>query len=143
MVPAKEYKARKDIGQQRKAETRVQQPTKERGTASLSPREQQRKAAMERRARKAGAKTPTASQLLTKKTKPKVSPDYKPQKASGLTRDERRKVKRAGQRLVKDMQKGRERPRSAYEPGMSIAMRDREKKKPLKCNPIVIVYMAV
>ena len=63
MVPAKEYKARKDIGQQRKAETRVQQPTKERGTAGLSPREQQRKAAMERRARKAGAKTPTASQL--------------------------------------------------------------------------------
>ncbi len=92
MVPAKEYKARKDIGQQRKAETRVQQPTKERG-----------------------------SQLLAKKTKPKVSPDYKPQKASGLTRDERRKIKRAGQ-------KGRERPRSAYEPGMSIAMRDREKK---------------
>ena len=30
MVPIKEYKARKDIGQQRKAETRVQQPTKER-----------------------------------------------------------------------------------------------------------------
>ena len=127
MVPAKEYKARKDIGQQRKAETRVQQPTKERGTAGLSPREQQRNA-MERRARKGGAKTPTASQLLTKKTKPKVSPDYKPQKASGLTRDERRKIKRAGQRLVKDMQKGRERPRSAYEPGMSIAMRGKEKK---------------
>ena len=78
---------------------------------------------MERRARKGGAKTPTASQLLTKKTKTKVSPDYKPQKASGLTRDERRKIKRSGQRLVKDMQKGRERPRSAYEPGMSIAMR--------------------
>ena len=123
MVPAKEYKARKDIGQQRKAETRVQQPTKERGTAGLSPREQQRKAAMERRARKAGAKTPTASQLLTKKTKPKVSPDYKPQKASGLTRDERRKIKRAGLRLATDIQKGRERPRSTYEPGMSIAMR--------------------
>ena len=60
MVPAKDYKARKDIGQQRNAETRVQQPTKERGTAGLSPREQQRKAAMERRARKGGAKTPTA-----------------------------------------------------------------------------------
>jgi hypothetical protein len=29
---------------------------------------------------------------------------------------------------VKDMQKGRERPRSAYEPGMSIAMRGKEKK---------------
>tara|TARA_B100001093_G_scaffold318986_1_gene304368 strand:- start:167 stop:517 length:351 start_codon:yes stop_codon:yes gene_type:complete len=38
MVPAKDYKARKDIGQQRKAETRVQQPTKERGSAKLDPR---------------------------------------------------------------------------------------------------------
>ena len=130
MVPAKDYKARKDIGQQRKAETRVQQPTKERGSAKLDPRAAQRKAAMERRAKKAGAKTPTASQLLTKKTKPKVSPDYTPQKASGMTRDERRKVKRAGQRLVKDMQSGRERPRSAYEPGMSIAMRN--SKNPYK-----------
>ena len=78
---------------------------------------------MERRARKAGAKTPTASQLLTKKTKTKVSPDYKPQKASGYTRDERRKIKRAGKKVVQDLIKGRERPRSAYEPGMSIAMR--------------------
>lgn len=130
MVPAKDYKARKDIGQQRKAETRVQQPTKERGSAKLDPRAAQKKAAMERRARKAGAKTPTASQLLTKKTKPKVSPDYKPQKPSGNTRDERRKIKRAGQRLVKDLIKGRERPRSAYEPGMSIAMRN--SKNPYK-----------
>ena len=128
MVPAKEYKARKDIGQQRKAETRVQQPTKERGSAKLDPRAAQRKAAMERRARKAGAKTPTASQLLTKKQPKKVSPDYKPQKASGYNRDERRKLKRAAVRLIGDMRKGKERPRSAYEPGMSIAMRDREKK---------------
>ena len=116
MVPAKEYKARKDIGQQRKAETRVQQPTKERGTAGLSPREQQRKAAMERRARKAGAKTPTASQLLTKKTKPKVSPDYKPQKASGMTRDERHRLRNAARRLMSDMRKGKEKPASAYDP---------------------------
>ena len=123
MVPAKDYKARKDIGQQRKAETRVQQPTKERGSAKLDPRAAQRKAAMERRAKKAGAKTPTASQLLTKKTKPKVDPDYKPQKASGLSRDERRKLKRSADRLIGDMRKGKERPRSAYEPGMSIAMR--------------------
>ena len=131
MAPAKTYKDRKDIGQsnvKRSPAGREQQPTKERGSAALDPRAAQRKAAMERRAKKAGAKTPTASQLLTKKTKPKVSPDYKPQKASGLTRDERRKIKRAGQRLVKDMQKGRERPRSAYEPGMSIAMRGKEKK---------------
>ena len=45
-----------------------------------------------------------------------------------MTRDERRKVKRAGVRLATDIQKGRERPRSTYEPGMSIAMRNKEKK---------------
>ena len=127
-VPAKDYKARKDIGKQRKAETRVQQPTKERGTAGLSPREQQRKAAMERRARKAGAKTPTASQLLAKKKKQTVSPDYKPKKASGLSRREGSIVRRQGRRLAKDMQKGIDKPRSAYEPGISIAMRGKEKK---------------
>ena len=90
MVPAKSYKDRKDIGTQKQRSTKEQQPQKERGTAGLSLRDQQRKAAMERRARKAGAKTPTASQLLTKKQPKKVSPDYKPQKASGLSRDERR-----------------------------------------------------
>ena len=134
MVPAKEYKARKDIGKQRQASTRVQQPTKERGSARLDPRAAQRKARAERLA--ARGKQPTkskdlekqASQMLTKKKKQTVDPNYKPQKASGLTRDERRKVKRAGQRLVKDIQKGRERPRSTYEPGMGIAMRGKEKK---------------
>ena len=45
-----------------------------------------------------------------------------------MTRDERRKVKRAAVRLIGDMQKGKERPRSTYEPGMSIAMRNKEKK---------------
>ena len=53
-APAKEYKPRKDIGKQRQASTRVQQPTRERGSAALSPREQQRKAALERRAGKSG-----------------------------------------------------------------------------------------
>jgi len=38
-VPAKEYKPRKDIGKQRQASTRVQQPEKARGSAALSPRE--------------------------------------------------------------------------------------------------------
>ena len=55
-VPAKTYKDRKDIGTQKQASTREQQPEKERGTAGLSLRDQQRKAAMERRARKSGAK---------------------------------------------------------------------------------------
>ena len=43
MVPAKTYKDRKDIGTQRKTSDRQQQPTQARGSAALSPREQQAK----------------------------------------------------------------------------------------------------
>ena len=68
-APAKDYKPRKDIGKQRQASTRVQQPEKARGSAALSPREAQRKAAQERRAAKSGVKTKTASELLSKKAK--------------------------------------------------------------------------
>ena len=42
--PAKSYKPRKDIGQQRKTSDRVQQPTRERGSAALSAKEAQKKA---------------------------------------------------------------------------------------------------
>ena len=115
-VPAKEYKPRKDIGTQRAASTRVQQPEKERGSAALSAKEAQRKAYLERKRREAGEKTKSASELLSKKKKATVSPDYKPQKASGYSRDERRKIKRAGQRLVRDIQKGVDKPASHYKP---------------------------
>ena len=110
-VPVGEYKSRKDIGKQRQADTRVQQPTKERGTAGLSPREQQKKAAMERRAAKTGAKSGSkdlqkqASALLTKKTKKKVDPNYKPQKASGMTRAERMSVTRKGETKLRNIMK--------------------------------------
>ena len=103
--PAKTYKDRKDIGTQKKRSEREQQPTKERGTAGLSPREQQRKAAMERRAAKTGAKPKTADELLRKKAKAKVSPNYKPQKASGMTRAERMKVVRKGETKLRNIMK--------------------------------------
>ena len=35
MVPAKDYKPRKDIGQQRQASDKTQQPQKERGSAEV------------------------------------------------------------------------------------------------------------
>ena len=97
-APAKEYKARKDIGTQRPKSEREQQPTQERGSAALSPKEAQRKAYRERKARESGAKTQTASELLTKKDKSKVDPKYKPAKASGYTRQERDKIRRAGEK---------------------------------------------
>ena len=97
-APAKEYKARKDIGTQRPKSEREHQPTQERGSAALSPKEAQRKAYRERKARESGAKTQTASELLTKKDKSKVDPKYKPAKASGYTRQERDKIRRAGEK---------------------------------------------
>ena len=111
MAPAKTYKDRKDIGQpnvKRSPAGRQQQPTKERGTAGLSPREQQRKAAMERRAAKSGAKPKTADELLAKKAKAKVDPNYKPQKASGMTRAERMSVVRKGETKLRNIMKGQE-----------------------------------
>ena len=113
MVPAKDYKPRKDIGSQRKTSDKVQQPTKERGSAGLSLRDQQRKAAMERRAaRSGGSSTPTsakdkekaASKLLAKKSAKQVNPNYKPQKASGKTAAERKALTKKGERTLRDIQ---------------------------------------
>ena len=119
-VPAKDYKPRKDIGKQRQASTRVQQPEKARGSAGLSPREQQRKAAQERRAGKSGGSKKdlekAASKMLSKKKSKTVDPKYKQQKATGYTAAERQKITRAGQRLVRDIKKGKEKPISHYDP---------------------------
>ena len=115
-APAANYKPRKDIGTQRPKSTREQQPTQARGSAALSPREAQRKAAMERRAAKAGVKTKTASQLLAKKAKKTVDPNYKPAKASGYTRDERRAIHRQGRKLSRHLSKGINKPAEYYRP---------------------------
>ena len=109
-APAKDYKDRKDIGTQRKRSEREQQPTQKRGSASLSPREQQKKARAERLAAKSSGKskkelTKAADKMLTKKTAKKVDPNYKAPKASGYTRIERQKMQRAGDRIIKDLRK--------------------------------------
>ena len=109
--PIKSYKDRKDIGKpnvKRSPAGRQQQPTQERGSARLDPREAQRKAARERRAAKAGAKPKTADELLAKKAKAKVDPNYKPAKASGMTRAERMKVTRKGETKLRNIMKGQE-----------------------------------
>ena len=111
MVPAKKYKLRKDAGKpnpKRSPAGREQQPTQERGSAKLDPREAQRKAARERRAAKSGVKPKTADELLAKKAKAKVDPNYKPAKASGMTRAERMKVTRKGETKLRNIMKGQE-----------------------------------
>ena len=114
-APAKDYKPRKDIGTNKPRSRTQQQPERERGSAALSPREAQRKAALERRAAKKGAKTKTADELLSKNKKT-VDPKYKSQKATGYTAPERQKITRAGERLVKDIQKKKEKPAAHYDP---------------------------
>ena len=123
MVPAKTYKDRKDIGTQRKTSDRQQQPTQARGSAALSPREQQAKARRERMAARSGATKvkskdlkKQADKLLATKKKKTADPNYKPQKASGMTRDERHRLRNAARRLMSDMRKGKEKPASAYAP---------------------------
>ena len=119
-APAADYKPRKDIGTQRPKSTREQQPTRERGSAALSPREAQRKAAMERRARQssgAGARTDlkgksnstskdrekVATNLLRQKGKATVDPKYKQVKASGMTQKERDTLRKKGERKLRDL----------------------------------------
>ena len=92
-APAKTYKTRKDAGvsnPKRSPAGRQQQPTRESGSAALSAKEAQKKAYLDRNAKERGAKTKSASELLAKKEKPKTDPNYKPRKASGYTRPERK-----------------------------------------------------
>ena len=97
------YKTRKDIGKQRPRSNREQQPTRERGSASLSAKEAQKKAYRERKARESGAKTKTADELLRKKDKPKTDPNYKPREKSGLTTQQRKKFYKKGERVLRDL----------------------------------------
>ena len=126
MVPAKPYKDRKDIGQPRDSSDRVQQPTKERGSADVKQsyadkvKAERKKAAQARiAARKSGGevkkdttstkdKEKAASKLLTKKTTKTVSPNYTPQKASGYTRAERMKIHRKGETKLRNIMKDQE-----------------------------------
>ena len=111
------YKPRKDIGTQRQASTRVQQPEKERGSADVrakaaaAAKEERKKAAQARiAARKAGKKPETskptakeaektASQLLSKKKPEAAKPtpskprrQWKTETGGPMTRQERDKA---------------------------------------------------
>ena len=138
MVPAKTYKDRKDIGTQRKTSDRQQQPTQPSGSARekqlAAARAERKRAAQQSIASKAGKVTKIPSQatskskatpkalkkaadkLLATKKKKTADPNYKPQKASGMTRDERHRLRNAARRLMSDMRKGKEKPASAYDP---------------------------
>ena len=112
MVPAKDYKPRKDIGQQRQRSEIEQQPEQERGSARerqlAAAKEERRKAAQARIAARKAGKTvatdakpkakeveKTATQLLTKKKPEAPKAAAKPRRkwehetGGGMTRAER------------------------------------------------------
>lgn len=109
-----QYKPRKDIGSQRQASTRVQQPTQERGSADVkakaaaAAKEERKKAALARIAAKKGGAKPEAAKpkardvekqasklLSTKKPEAPKSTPAKPRRkwehetGGGMTRQER------------------------------------------------------
>ena len=110
-APAKDYKPRKDIGTNKPRSQREQQPTKERGSAALSAKEAQKKAYLERKARERGAKTKSASELLTKKTTTKTDPKYKPTgkgtyggpSKKSYSHQERHALIRKGEKVLRDL----------------------------------------
>ena len=108
------YKKRSDVGKQRpkgRASERQQQPTQDKHTQPLTPKERQRKAYLERKAKEKGAKTQTASELLAKKKQEKVDPKYKPTGGPGntgtskksYTEKERKALYKKGERTLRDM----------------------------------------
>jgi len=140
------YKDRKDIGSQKQASTRVQQPTKERGSEEVKQsyadkvKAERKAAALARRNAKSGGgevtKTKTsskdaekqASKLLTKKTpEKKVDPDYKPAKASGMTRAERMKQQRKGETMLRGIMKDQETAKYKKETGVNPDAKGRTK----------------
>ena len=143
MVPAKTYKDRKDIGSQRQRSTREQQPTQARGSAAdaqkAAAKAERKKAAQARiAARKSGGevqKTTTtnksaekkATELLRKKTKKAVNPNYKPAKASGYTRQERMKITRKGETELRGIMKKQETDKYKKETGQNPDAKGRTK----------------
>jgi len=140
------YKDRKDIGSQKQASTRVQQPTKERGSEEVKQsyadkvKAERKAAALARRNAKSGGgevtKTKTsskdaekqASKLLTKKTpEKKVDPSYKPAKASGMTRAERMKQQRKGETMLRGIMKDQETAKYKKETGVNPDAKGRTK----------------
>ena len=140
------YKDRKDIGSQKQASTRIQQPEKSRGSEEVKQsyadkvKAERKAAALARRQAKSGGgevtKTKTsskdaekqASKLLTKKTpEKKVDPSYKSPKASGLTRSERMKQQRKGETMLRGIMKQQETDKYKKETGTNPDAKGRTK----------------
>ena len=142
-APVGEYKTRKDVGSTKARSEREQQPTQARGSAAdaqkAAAKAERKKAAQARiAASKSGGevqKTTTtnksaekkATELLRKKTKKAVNPNYKPAKASGYTRQERMKITRKGETELRGIMKKQETDKYKKETGQNPDAKGRTK----------------
>jgi len=136
-LPAKPYKPRSDIGIPKPASTRVQEPTKERGSkdvlarAAAAAKEERMKAAKARAAAKnSGQDAPKAKpkprtkeleQQATKMLSNKKEAEPKGEKDERTTKYQydrlgKKYMVRAGKKLHADIIKGREKPAAHYQP---------------------------
>jgi len=141
-----QYKDRKDIGTAKPKSQTQQQPTKERGSAEVKQsyadkvKAERRKAAQARAAAKQSGGTTTTDKpksketekagtklLSTKKPEKSVSPDYKPAKASGMTRAERMKQQRKGETMLRGIFKDQETAKYKKETGTNPDAKGRTK----------------
>ena len=129
---ANPYKPRKDIGTQKQASTRVQQPEQERGSAReaqlAAAKEERRKLAKERAAAKSGGEKPKAKPKdLTKqatkilsKTKPaevdKRPADQPKRPVVSMTRQERSRITRKGQEKLEKLVRQSEAQKQGIKP---------------------------
>ena len=145
MAPADSYKDRKDIGATKARSEREQQPTKERGSAEVKQsyadkvKAERKKAAQARiAAKKSGGEVKKdttsakstekkATELLKKKTTKAVNPNYKPAKASGMTRAERDKKRGEGERYLRGIMKDQETAKYKKETGQNPDAKGRTK----------------
>lgn len=144
-APVGEYKTRKDAGSTKAKSDIEQQPTKARDDKSVKQsyadkvKAERKKAAQARiAARKSGGEVQksttsskdaekTASKLLKKKTTKAVDPNYKPAKASGMTRAERMKVTRKGETILRGIMKKQETDKYKKETGTNPDSKGRTK----------------
>ena len=129
-----QVKPRKDIGTQKQASTRVQQPEQERGSAAVRERaaaaakEERRKLAKERAAAKSGGEKPKAkpkdltkqaSKILSK-TKPaevdKRPADQPKRPVVGMSRKERSQITRKGQAKLEKLVRQSEAEKQGIKP---------------------------
>ena len=129
-----EYKPRKDIGTQKQADTRVQQPEQERGSAAVRERaaaaakEERRKLAKERAAAKSGGEKPkakpkdltTQATKILSKTKPaevdKRPSDQPKRPVVGMSRKERSQITRKGQEKLEKLVRKSEAEKQGIKP---------------------------